>query len=114
MNTRGINGVNSLNARHNRRNYWPGQFVDESAEGGVLLRRPADYGEWPNRAGPMADVFHPQNRKRMRQAVIAKMVAKRALRFQLRTHTTSDDKVRVRENRQGRPPQMPPCQGGEY
>ena len=43
----------------------PGQLVDEGAEGGVLLRRPADGGEGPDGAGAVVDlldVHAPGNR----------------------------------------------------
>ena len=44
-----IDGVNRVHAGHHRRDDRAGQFVDDLAEAGVLLRRPADDGERPDR-----------------------------------------------------------------
>ena len=79
MHARGVDGMNRVHAVHHRRNDRPGQLVNDLAETGVFLRRPAHHGERPDRIGAMPDLFHVQHRKRMLEAVVAEMIAERAL-----------------------------------
>jgi cysteine desulfurase len=75
-----IDRVNGMDAGHDRRNDRAGQLMDDRAERGVLLRRPADDGERPDRPGPVVDRLDRHHRERVRQAVVAEVVAERALR----------------------------------
>ena len=52
--------------------------MNEFAEGGVFLRRPADNGEGPDRALAVIDGIDVQHGKFVRQAVISQVVAERA------------------------------------
>ena len=60
-----IDRMDRVNAGHHGRDDRAGHFVDDGAEAGVLLRRPADHGERPDRARPMIDALRrsaPGNR----------------------------------------------------
>ena len=52
--------------------------MNQFAENGVFLRRTPDDREWPNCAVTVVDFFNFQNGKVMLQAVVSKMIAKRA------------------------------------
>ena len=77
MHAGGIHGVDRMDAMHHRRNDRPGDLVDDRAEAGVLLRRPADHRERPDRVLAVIDLLDVQHRERMRQAVIAEVIAER-------------------------------------
>jgi len=75
MHTRCINGMHFLQARNFRRNRIAGNLMDQSAKARVLLRRAAYDCERPNGILSRVNVFHAHQRKRMREAVIAEVVA---------------------------------------
>ena len=76
--------------------------VDEVAEAGVLLRRPAHHGEGPDGAGAVIDALDVQDGKVVRQTVIAQVVAERPLRQQpLRIDGAGDAEIGLGRDRQG-------------
>src|SRR5688572_21516877 len=97
MDAGGIDGMDGMNARHNSGNDRPGELVDDLAEVRILLRRPADDREWPNRIGTMIDVPDVQNRKRMRQTVIPEMIAEGPFWQKVVRNGTGDTEIRFRD-----------------
>src|SRR6056297_3981366 len=83
MNAGGINGMYRFNAGKHIRDERTGQLVDKGTEAGILLWRPADGSEGPDRIRTMVDAFYLEHRKIMGQAVIAKVVAERSFPFKL-------------------------------
>ena len=75
----GVDGVDGVDAGQDGRDERAGQLVDQLAERGVLLRRPADRGERPDRAGAVVDPLDPEHGEVVGQAVIAEVVAERPL-----------------------------------
>ena len=74
-----IDGVDGVDAGDDRRHDRPGQLMDQRAERGVLLRRPADRRERPDGPRAMKDPIDSQHGKIMSQTVIAEMVSKWSL-----------------------------------
>ena len=79
MHAGGIDRVDGVDAGDHRRDDRPGQLVDELAEGRVLLRRPADDGERPDRVLAVVDRLDAQHGEVVGQAVVAEVVAERPL-----------------------------------
>src|SRR5262245_47719418 len=79
MDTGRIDRVDRMDARHHGRDDWPGQLVNDGPARGVLLRGPANDGERPDRAVTVPDVLDIEDRKRMRQRVVAEVVAEWSL-----------------------------------
>ena len=75
MHAGGVDGVNGINAGDDAGDDRAGQLVDEGAEAGVFLRRPAHGCERPDGAVAMIDAFDVQHREVMFEAVIAEVVA---------------------------------------
>ena len=63
MHAGGVDGVHGAHAGQHRGNERAGQLVDELAEDAVLLRRPADHGEGPDRVVAVVDAAHVQHRE---------------------------------------------------
>ena len=77
MDARRVDGVDGVDAGEDGRDQRAGQLVDQLAERGVFLRRAADRGERPDRAGAVIDPLDPEDGEVVRQAVIAEVVAER-------------------------------------
>ena len=77
MDAGGIDGVDGVDAGHHGGDHRAGQLVDDRAEAGVLLRRPADDGERPDRVRAVIDGLDVQDGKVVRQAVVAEVIAER-------------------------------------
>src|SRR5262249_62167083 len=75
MHPGGIDGVNRMNAVHDGWDDRPGDLVDDRAEAGVFLRRPADDGERPDRILAVIYLVNIQHRKRMSETVVSQVVA---------------------------------------
>lgn len=78
MDASGIDRMHRFNARDDRWNDWISQFMNQLAEGGVLLRRPPDNGEGPNRSVSMPNMLNLHDRKVVTQTVVSQVVAERA------------------------------------
>src|SRR5262245_60766460 len=97
MDPGGIDGVNCLEARNERWDYWAGQLVDQLAEDGVFLGRAADNGERPDRTGAMKDALDAKDGEVVGQAVVAKVIAKRTLGERAaRVEGPADTEIRLR------------------
>ena len=73
----GIHGVDGPHPGDDARDDRPRQFVDQLAEGGVLLRRPSDRRERPDGPRAMVDAIDPEHREVVPEAVIAEVIAER-------------------------------------
>ena len=90
-----VDNVDRVQAGNDARDDGAGQLVDELAERRVLLRRPADHRERPDRPGPVVDRVHRHHREVVRQAVVAEVVAERPLGLgRGRVDGAGDDEVR--------------------
>src|SRR6476646_3984315 len=96
-----IDGIHGLHTRQYAGDHIARQLMNELPKRGVLLRRPTDDYEGPNRAAAMIDPLDSQHRKIVRQAVIAQMIAEWAFRLErcLRIDMTNDAKIGVGINR---------------
>ena len=72
-----VDGVDGAHAGDDAGDDRAGQLVDQLAEGGVFLRRPADRGERPDGAVAVVDALDPEHGEVVREAVIAEVVAER-------------------------------------
>jgi hypothetical protein len=97
MHARRIDRVDLFDSRQDRGDHVAGELVNELAERGVFLRRPADDRERPHRIAAMMDRRHPQHRKLVRQAVVAQVVAERTFRLFTgrRIDIAADAEVRI-------------------
>ena len=75
----GVDGVDGVDAGDDGGDDRAGQLVDQRAERGVLLGRAADRGERPDRPVAVVDALDAQHGEVVREAVIAEVVAERAL-----------------------------------
>src|SRR5262249_13854956 len=71
----GIDGVDAVDAGDDRGDNGSGQLVDDLAEAGVLLGRPADHREGPDGPGTVVDGLDVQHGEVVGQAVVAEVVA---------------------------------------
>ena len=81
MDARGIDGMDARHAGQDRGDHGAGELVDEPAKERVFLRRPADYGDRPDRPLAVPDVINAEQRKLMPPGVVAEVVAERSLRL---------------------------------
>src|SRR5262245_47798781 len=100
MDAGGIYGVDGMYAAHDRRNHRPREFVNKRAKGRVFLRWPTHHGERPDGIGPMPNTIHRQHRKRMRETVVAEVIAERPFRKQLATNCAGDANISIGSDRQ--------------
>jgi len=101
-----IHGVDGLHPGDDGRDDWSRQFVDDRAEAGVFLRRPADDGERPDGVVAVIDVLDVQHGEVVRQRVVAEVVAERAFgQLPLRIDGAGNDEVGV--GGEGQPPHPP-------
>jgi hypothetical protein len=90
-----IDGMHFVDAGNNRRDNRSGKLVNERAEAGVFLRRPADDRERPDRVGPMKDLVDDEHREVVNPRVIAEMIAERSFgKRTTRVNRAGDDKIR--------------------
>ncbi|MNV99847.1 hypothetical protein D3C71_1952630 [compost metagenome] len=76
-----------------------GQFVNQLPEGGVFLRRTSYCGKGPDCISLGVHLAHPQIGKRVSQAVITQMIAKRTLRSRFpRIDIAGNDEIRIMAN----------------
>ena len=78
MHSRCVDGMHRVHARDHRRNDRAGDFVNDLAKRRILLRRPPDGRERPNRPIAMRDRLDVEDRKIVRETVVAEMIAKRS------------------------------------
>src|SRR5215831_12369736 len=98
-----IDSTDGVNSWYNGRDDRTGQLMDDGTEPCVLLRRPADDGERPNRSFPVIDALDVQHREIVLQAVVAEVIAKRPLgQRALRIDGTNDAEISLGRNRQQR------------
>src|SRR5216683_5717758 len=79
MDASGVNSVDCMHARHDRRNDRASQFMDDLTEARVLLRRTAYDGERPDGAGSVIDSLNVEDGEVVSETVVTEVVAERAL-----------------------------------
>src|SRR5690606_9548406 len=99
MHARGIDRVERVNAGNLLGDDGRGDLVDQLSEGRVLLRRPADHGEGPDRIAAMPNLLDAQEGEIVDEAVVAEVIAERAFRSGLaRVDRAGDDEVGIRRD----------------
>ena len=74
----GIDGMDGMNSGHHGGDHGAGQVVNDLAEAGILLRRPADYRKGPDGLGAVVDSLDLEDGEVVHQTVVAEVVAEGA------------------------------------
>ena len=81
MNACRVDSVDFFYTRETDGDHWPGNFVNEVAEGGVFLGRTSYDSKGPDGVLAVIDVFDLEDREVVGEAVVAEVVAEGAFGF---------------------------------